>query len=124
MDAHRGVIITRILPRSTPPAAHASANPCHECPDEPGKLARDRDHGDARITGRDQTPIAGVEPDLGVVAVGHDLVGLPLVPTREADTDVRPVSVGSRGLDQHPPDVTVAGLGDRPAVLTGPARVL
>lgn len=124
MDARRGrVIITRILPRSTPARLHTSGDLGHESPHEPSELPRHRDDRDARITSRDETPVAGVEPNLGTITMVHDLVGLSLVAASEAGTNVGSVSVRPSGLDQYPPDVTIAGLGYGSAVLAGPARV-
>ena len=55
---------------------------------------------------------------------GEDVRALALHARAKPGADVGAVTIGPRGLDKDPPQMAIAGLGDRPPMLPVSARVL
>ncbi len=92
-----------------------------DAPDKAGELPRDR-HADLVVlqTAGGQPAIAMTEPQLRPPGDVADRGGLSFLALLLSQADAGRVAVVPGGLDQHPPCMTVASLGDRPerALLT------
>lgn len=84
-------------------------------PDEAGELAGDGDVDHVRwLLVRAQASVDAVQAVLGTPRDLQDVVGQPFVTAGERDTDARLAEVVPGRLDEDPPGVARAGLGDRP----------
>src|SRR3954447_15366709 len=96
-----------------------------ERPAVAGELAGDRDHDDRAglASGLERVP-ASVEPAGAAVRLGSYGERLACTSAFQRDAQARRTTVVPGGLDQQPPRVAVAGLGDRALTTPLPARVL
>src|SRR5512133_3652563 len=85
----------------------------HEPPREAAELACHGRHSDLWLLPEpDQASKPAVEPNLGLHRVPGDIRRLAAQHLLRPRTECRAVPVVPRGLDEEPPNVTVAGLGD------------
>src|SRR2546421_2850786 len=72
----------------------------------------------------DEMPVAAMQALLGPPRLAEDFLGLPLTAARQRAAQRGPVPIVPGGLDQDPPRVTVAGLGQRAAAPGLARRIL
>jgi hypothetical protein len=94
-------------------------------PQKAGQFARAGDHRlRGRLPVRQQVTLAPIPPVLSLVREGDHGRWLPLATRGERGTETRRMPIVPRRLDDHPPRVTIARLGDAPAARSLRAGVL
>jgi hypothetical protein len=96
----------------------------HDRPQEADKLTRDRDNGNLRQFPIGKMLIPLMEPLLRLPCMGYHGGRLALLASPDLNTEVRPVVIAPRRLDQDVSAVTIPCFRDRALSFTRPTGVL